>query len=316
MGQLTPDQAAEMLLNSARKAYNEKNYPFAAGKFREFLAKAGGHKDAPAARYGLALVLIEGFDKNYNEARELLQNVAAVKDFADRPFVLYYLGLAVRGQGIAELQQAEGKPPPEAQNRKSAAAQRFGEAANFFAQALDLFTQQWMAMEPPKGAELTGAAEWAARARCDLAEAQLRQGKHKDAQATSALFLKHPVLTRSRFRGNGLYYYGFASLLLKDIPQAQKSLSLLAPFNEPVFGNHARYLLARAHHLADERTEAAAHYDAVVADYVAGRRKPPSNCCRKPRRSRPIPSSVPSSRRSSRGRSPTTSPGRSFISAS
>jgi cellulose synthase operon protein C len=270
--QLTPDQMAEMLLGSARKAYNEKNYPFAAGKFREFIGKFGNHKDAPAARYGLALVLIEGFDKNYNEARDLLQNVLGVKDFADRPFALYYLGLAIRGQGLTELQLAEGKPAPEAQNRRNVAAQRFGEAATFFSQALDAFNKQWMQMEPPKGAaQMLPAIQWAARARCDLAEALVRQGKYKEAQAAAAPFLKDPMLTHTESRPQGLYYYGFASVLLKDIPQAQKSLSLLAPFKAPVFGNHARYLLARAYHLADERTEATAHYDGVVADYVAMR---------------------------------------------
>src|SRR6516225_10203671 len=56
-GQVTPDQQAEMLLNSARKAYNEKNYAFATLKFREYLGKFGNHKDVPAARYGLALTL-------------------------------------------------------------------------------------------------------------------------------------------------------------------------------------------------------------------------------------------------------------------
>jgi TolA-binding protein len=266
--QLTPEQAAEMLLNSARKAYNEKNYPFAASKFREFLGKFGGHKDAPAARYGLALVLIEGFDKNYNEARDLLQNVAAVKDFPDRPFVLYYLGTAARGQGLGELQLAQGKSPQDAKKYQAAASQRFGEAATFFAQALDAFGKQTV---PATGADLPPAAQWAARARCEFAEALLRNGKHKEAQAAAAPFLKDPVLSRSACREHGMYYHGYASLLLKDIPQAQKSLSLLAPFKQPVFGNHARYLLARSHHVADERTDAAAQYDGVVADFVAAR---------------------------------------------
>src|SRR5207253_2171535 len=48
--QITPDQQADMLLNSARKGYNEKNFAFAQTKFRDFLAKFGNHKDAPAAR--------------------------------------------------------------------------------------------------------------------------------------------------------------------------------------------------------------------------------------------------------------------------
>ena len=40
--QMTPDQQAQLVLDSARKAYNEKNHPFAATRFREFLAR--GHQ--------------------------------------------------------------------------------------------------------------------------------------------------------------------------------------------------------------------------------------------------------------------------------
>jgi TolA-binding protein len=266
--QITPDQAADMLLNSAHKAYNEKNFPFAAGKFREFLGKFANHKEAAAARYGLALTLIEGFDKNYNEARELLQPIAGNKDFADRPLALYYLGLAARGQGLAELQQAEGKSPQEQQQRRTVARQRFGEAASFFTAALDAVNQRITQKELPKGPrELLPEVEWAARARCELAEALIRQGKPKEAQAAAAPFTKDAMLSRSLCRNQGLYYHGYASLLIKDLPAAEKSLALLAPFRDPVFGNHARYLLARAHHLADDRTEAAAHYEGVISDY-------------------------------------------------
>src|SRR5262245_1182616 len=63
LAQITQDQQADMLLNSARKAYNEKNYTFAQGKFREFLMKFANHKDAVSARYGLALALIDGPEK-------------------------------------------------------------------------------------------------------------------------------------------------------------------------------------------------------------------------------------------------------------
>src|SRR5262245_51296282 len=92
LGQVPPDQAAAMMLNSARKAYGEKNYPFAATRFREFLSKFGGHKEAAAARYGLALALLESPEKNYNEARDLLQGLASSKDNPDLPFILYHLG--------------------------------------------------------------------------------------------------------------------------------------------------------------------------------------------------------------------------------
>ena len=59
-GELDPNDAALVVLESARRACNEKNYPAGAERFREFLRQYGGHKDAPAAHYGLALALIEG----------------------------------------------------------------------------------------------------------------------------------------------------------------------------------------------------------------------------------------------------------------
>lgn len=255
-----------MLLNSARKAYNEKNYAFAAAKLREYLAKHGGTPDAPAARYGLALALIEGGDKNFGEARDLLQPVANSKDSPNQATALYYLGLAARGQGLQELQLAEGKPPPEVQARRGAAAQRFGESANFFAAALKAF--EGAVKEAKDDKELPEELEWVARARCDLAEAQLRIQKAKEAQAATEPFVKDGPLSRSRYRNLGRYYHGYASLLVKDNAAAQKTLSMLAPFGDPVFGNHARYLLARTHHLADERAEAQTHYDAVINDHA------------------------------------------------
>src|SRR5207237_571001 len=62
--QAPQDQAATLLLNSARRAYNEKNHAFAAAHFREFLQKYGGHKEANSARSGPALCLIAGPDPN------------------------------------------------------------------------------------------------------------------------------------------------------------------------------------------------------------------------------------------------------------
>src|SRR5438105_3432827 len=117
--QVTPEQAADMLLASARRAYNEKNYPFAADRFREFLAKYGNHKDVNAARYGLALALLDG-PKDYNGAVEQLQPLAGVKDFAEHALVLYHLGLAKRGQGAKELAEAVAKPQEAAQRQANA----------------------------------------------------------------------------------------------------------------------------------------------------------------------------------------------------
>src|SRR5579875_2090050 len=118
-GQTTP-QAADLLLNNARRAYNEKNYTFAADRFREFLNKFGNHKEANAAHYELALCLIEGPAKDYNGALGQLQPLANNKDLPQHPFVLYYLGLAQRGLGAQALGQARSRPQEANQHRNAA----------------------------------------------------------------------------------------------------------------------------------------------------------------------------------------------------
>jgi TolA-binding protein len=264
--QLQPDQAAAMLLDRARKAYNDHNYPQAVAWFREYLGKYGGSKDAPAARYGLALALLEMPEKDYQGAAEQLQPLTNNKEFADRAYALYYLGLAQRGLGVRELPQAVAKPQ-EANQRRGTAHQRFEEAGKQFAAAWTAFTERTKppAADADKGLPIE--LEWAARARCDLAEMQLRTRKTKEAQDTVGLFLEDPFWCRSRYRALGLYYHGLASFLLQDYLTAGRSLNMLTPFSDPVFGTHAHYLLARTHHLADERGEAALHYEAVLTDY-------------------------------------------------
>jgi tetratricopeptide (TPR) repeat protein len=262
--QMTPDQQADLLLNSARKAYNEKNYPFAAERFREFLQKFGGHKSAPSARYGLALALIEGPAKDYPAAVNELNQLAGNKALPEYPFVLYYLGLAQRGQGVGALEQALAKPA-EAAGHRGTAAQRFDEASRSFAQALAAFGEK---LPKAAGKDLPRQWEWAARARCDLAEMLLRQGKAKEAQDAAKLFTADAALKKSRYRGLGLYYHGLASFQLKDARAAGRSLALLTPFDDPIYGTHARYLLARVHHEAGERAEARLGYEAVLAGHA------------------------------------------------
>ena len=263
--QMTPEQQAELLLNSARKAYNEKNHVFAATKFREYLSKFPNAKDVPAARYGLALTLLEGPEKKYDEARDIMQSLSANKEFPDRTFATYYAGVAYHGLGLQELAQADSKPAEAAKHRANAQA-RFGESLPYFANAVTAFMAR---LEMPiDGKNLSHDAEWVARARCDLAEAQLRVGKLKESQASSAPFVSDPLWSKSRYANLGRYYHGYASVLLKDNVTGQKTLSMLAPFDDPVFGNHARYLLARTHHLADERAEATTHYERTISDYA------------------------------------------------
>ena len=131
--QVNPDQAADMLLDSARRAYNEKNYPFAVDRFREFLGKFPNHKEAPSAHYGLALALLEGPARDYNAALEQLQPLLGNKDLPEHPFVLYHFALAKRGQGVREMGEAAAKPQEAAQHRTNA-NQRFTEALQQFAE--------------------------------------------------------------------------------------------------------------------------------------------------------------------------------------
>jgi len=267
VAQVAADQAADMLLSSARRAYNEKNFPFAAQRFKEFLDKFGNHKEAPSARYGLALALLDGPERDYQRALEALQPLAGMKEFPEHPFVLYYLGMAQRGLGVRELAQGEAKPQ-EMPQRRAAANARFDEAAKQFAAAVPLFTARVKDPVPADAKELPLDLEWAARARCDQAEMQLRTAKAKDAQTTAGPFEKDDVLKKSRYRTLGLYYHGTASFLLKEYQVAGRSLNVNAVLSDPVFGTHARYLVARLHHVAEEGAEASAGYEAVLADYA------------------------------------------------
>src|SRR6516164_6184330 len=156
--QLTPDQQAEMILSSARRAYNEKNYGFAATRFREFLAKFGNHKDAVSARYGLALTLWETQPPDLPGALEHFQPLAGNKDFADYPFVLYYLASAHRSLGIKDLEQAK---PADATQKRASAQQHFEEAARQFAAAAPAFAARVKELKP-NDKELPKDFEWSA----------------------------------------------------------------------------------------------------------------------------------------------------------
>jgi len=255
---LKPEDAAAMTLNAGRRALNEKNYPFAAERFREFLKTFGGHKDAPSASYGLALALLEGPQKDPTAAVEALNRVVGSGDSPDRPRALYYLGLAHRGLGLAEIAQIAARPN-EAEQRRNAARPRFEQAAQQFGAAI-------AALKDPAD------IDWAARARCDQAEMFLRLDKFKEAAAAVAPFQSDPALLPSRYRGLASYDLGYAAFAQKDYPAAVRALAQLAPFRDPDLGPHARFLLARAHHLAGERPEAVAGYDAVLEGYEAQRK--------------------------------------------
>src|SRR5262245_43209089 len=96
--QEAPQQQAARLLASAKQAYAQKNYPAAASQFRDYLNRFAAQPGAPTARYGLAVCLLDGPERNADAALAELAKLLPDRSFADRPFVLYYAGLARRAQ--------------------------------------------------------------------------------------------------------------------------------------------------------------------------------------------------------------------------
>ncbi len=269
-GQQPPPDPMEMLLAGARRAYNEKNYPFATERFKEFLAKFGGDPRAQSARYGLGLCLLHGPQRDYLKAVETLGPSAGDGNFPDRPSACYYLGLAHRGEGVKQLATAASKAA-EANQARERARQRFEEAARWFGEGANAFAK--LVKEEPKDGPLPMALEWVARCKCDQAEAYLRVHKVKEAKDATASFLvgKAP-LQKSRYRGQGLYYHGLACFLLKENLAAGKALSQLAPFTDPTWGSHAQYLLGRIHHTEQERPEAIAAYEGAISGHATAKK--------------------------------------------
>jgi len=247
------DPQAESLLNIANKAYADANYPFAAEEFREFLAKFGTHKKANAARYGLGLALLDLPDRDYAKALETLIIASNDPKFPERALALYYAGVSRRGLGQKEMADGAARPN-EMPQRQQAANNHFGEACRLFIRAREAFEKK------------PADAEWAARARCDQAEMEIRLGKAKEARSSTEPFVKSAPFEKSQYRPMGLYYHGFACYLLNDLAPAGKSLNQLAPFDQP-FGLHARYLMGRIHHREGEKAEAASAFAVVLTDY-------------------------------------------------
>src|SRR5690242_7280899 len=89
---MPPDKQAEVALTAGQKAYNDGNLPFAAQRFQDVLAKFPNTLQANAARFGLALCLINGPQQDIPKAAELLVNPSNDAGFADRGQALHQLG--------------------------------------------------------------------------------------------------------------------------------------------------------------------------------------------------------------------------------
>jgi len=262
---LTSAQAAMMLLDSARRAHNDGKHAVAADGFRKFLQSYPSHAQAPSAWYGLGMSLLEADPANCRGAAEALKNIIARPDFADRPFAMYYMGVAARGQAAESLAKAAADPA-QANNYRSYARQYYDEATRHFAAAADAFAARAKVAPATTAPAVSKDAEWAARSRCDWCDMLLRTGKTKQAAELARAFLADAATAKSRFNGRMRYYLGYARFAMKDYLAAGRALSGLAPFAQE-FGPHARYLLARTHHMSAERPEGAALYKALLAGH-------------------------------------------------
>src|SRR5262249_2082045 len=111
---------------------------------------------------------------------------------------LYYLGLAHRGLGQLELDQALAKPA-EAEQRRNSAKQKFAQAEPQFAAAVTAFAAR-AAAPPPAGTTADRPADhaWTARSRCSHAEMLLHLGKFADARKAVEPLLADPAQAKSR----------------------------------------------------------------------------------------------------------------------
>jgi len=257
------DAAALAVLDTARRAYNEGKFDASAERFREFLKTNAQKKEASAAQYGLALSLLEFPQKDNAAIVAALQEVIKKTDAVERPFALYYFATTQRAEGLQLLDQAAAKPT-EAVNLRGKAATHFADTAKTFAQAGDAFES--LAKAKPAVEGDIANQTWFLRARADQTDMLLQAGNQKDALELTKKLLGDKDFAKNPLRGLLLYQSGCAHFGLKEYRLAGRSLSKLAPFDQP-FGVHARYLLSRVHHLSDEFPEAAVGYKALVADY-------------------------------------------------
>jgi tetratricopeptide (TPR) repeat protein len=263
------DPAAH-LLDEARRAYREADYPAAAVRFREFLTRFSQHKDAAAAHRGLASALLHAPARDYAGAVEHLKPLSTRSDLHDHGGILYDLGVAQRGLALRETALAASQPQQAPQHRAAATA-RLNEASQSFAAALGAFAAE--AGPAPAAGPLPADLERSARARCAQAEVEIRLNRVKQAQAVTDVFLRDPVLMRSRHRQRGRYYHGVARFALKEYDKATADLAPLKDVHDPGFGPHARYLLVRIDHATGRnRGRLAAGYVRVCEEFAGHRR--------------------------------------------
>jgi TolA-binding protein len=239
------------LLQQGQQAYAKRDFKTAAAKYQEFVQKFATHAQASRGKYGLALSLLQAGERDAAKVAPLLDAAADDAAFPDRASALQWAGTVTR-------EWARRSPPAEAPARLEKAARRFADAAQAHAAA----AKDWQ----DKGENpLADAVEAAARARVDHVETLASLGKTAEAAAAANALLKESWLKRSRSREAAWYAAGCALYAADDAVSAARALVHLAPFEQPLIGPHARFLLGRIHQLAGESSEASEHFDAIPA---------------------------------------------------
>ena len=254
--------AGAMILAGAQHAYNEHKYEFAANRFREFLAQHRDHRSLPDGYYGLGMSLLRIPEKDYAGAVQAFRNVVGRANFRERASALYWTAVGLKGVAEQELAAVETDPPNAGRHRDQSRRQ-LEESARHFGEAAKAYLVE---VKEPVPAELPVQARWASRARADQCHILLELGKFGEVHQVAAATLQDPKMAEGPYRDATLYHLGYAAFMLKNYLEAGRALSRLHPFQQS-FGLHARYLLARTHHLANERHEAEAQYKAVVVEY-------------------------------------------------
>lgn len=268
--QQAEDKRAASILNEAKQAYEQKNFPQSINKYREFISQFPKRNEVTAAHYGLAIAMAESPDKDWNALIKELEPLVALPDLPDKGRAQYWLGAALRMTGQPQYDAA--KLHPEQKDPLAKATERLTQAAGQFAAADASLTAT--APKPAGDAkELPPALELAARAKVEGAEVLLKLGKAKEAADLVKVFATDPLFSKSAQRHAALLALGEAQTELHEYPAAFAALSQLAPFDQIGIGLHARYLLGRILEETGQKPEAVIEYETIFKPFLEQRHK-------------------------------------------
>jgi TolA-binding protein len=256
------DAKAKTLLQQGKESWEAKNYERVIRKYRQFVTEFPTRPEVTEARYYLAIATTEMPSVDWNAVAEELSKVVAAKDAPNKGNANYWLGVALRVTGGQQLEAARKvADPAQRKDQETKAIGRLEQAAKAFETA-----EGAMGKEP-------AALEQAARARVEGAQTLVLCGKSSEALERVKAFASDPAWAKSPSRAQGLLMLGQAQFEAKDYPGAFATLAVLAPFDQPWVGIHARYLLGRILEETDQKPEAVVHYEAVIKAFADERLK-------------------------------------------